>query len=126
MRYFRLFYYTKKNGKDYEVRETLIDEITLNQIRKAQFQGKDYIDLGKKGVGFKTSSIKEWLPADDDIDYYKSIGYSLKELGLPERKQIESNTNVSEFAKELTGKMSMGSHKDRTKAQEEGAKEDRK
>src|SRR3990167_2763748 len=131
MRYYRLIYYTKDRGEDYETNEKLITEKQFRQYQKAVAENVDYLVLEDRII--KRSSIKEIFPATELLSEYQKMGMPAKELGIEEYPQLEAQkeqeqrfTHIAEAKNYLSKKFEMLSPKSRSEAQEEAAKEERK
>lgn len=121
MRYWKFITYT--DGSEYATHERLIDETAFRKYQKAMVEGVDFFVLEDRII--KRKMIKEVVPADDIVREYVESGISLESLGLWENPLIGKSADVSTFAKELSAKMGFGDE-NRTAAQEEAAKEERK
>lgn len=78
-KYFKMMTYVT-GGEDYETHETLLDLNAFRQFQKAIIEHNDFLVLGDRVI--KVSSIKEILPADDIVEYYKSVGQKLENMGI--------------------------------------------
>jgi len=99
MRYYKVLQY----GDDdtYSVKETLIDEPTFRQYQKLIAEGKEKLVLKDRIIS--VSSIKEIIPADDEIIEYQQQGVRIDGLLEPAEKpkQITGNVRkVSDYLKE--------------------------
>ena len=124
MRYFKLVTYT--DGSEYETHEKLIDELTFRKYQKAIIEGADFIVAEDRVI--KRKMIKEIIPADEIVAEHIRSGISLKTLGLPERVAIaeSEHSGTSKYSKSLSEKMEMLPPDQRTAAQEDGARSERK
>jgi len=92
MRYYKVIQYG--DGEEYSTKEMIIDEPTFRQYQKLIAEGKERIVLEDRIIS--VSSIKEIVPADDDVAEYKKMGITIDGV-------LEGHNDLKKLTSEVRG-----------------------